>query len=153
MVSSRSIWNGLAFCIDFFDVDIWRWCRYSIALCVETAVIYLLHTIQFKLVHFSRQNLYSSYNTQAVVCCNIHYFGNCLISVHIRPQMKPTEIRLKFLLCEKHLYDDVNGVGFLSLSLPLSIISCCSTLLIHISTLPSTFIGCCFCCCWRYHCQ
>lgn len=38
-----------------------------------------------------------------LLCCNIHYFGNCLISVHIRPQMKPTEIRLKYFCSEKIL--------------------------------------------------
>lgn len=74
------------------DVDV----HFDGTLYQRRSYIYCIPSNSNWLIFF--RHIFAASMTQAVVCCNIHYFGNCLISVHIRPQMKPTEIRLKILL-------------------------------------------------------
>lgn len=57
------------------------WCEWSISIIYPHS----LNAIAIKWVRYSVTSFNSCVTSWY---CHIHYFGNCLISVHIRPQMK-----------------------------------------------------------------
>lgn len=54
-------------------------------------------------VFWLRSKTAPSCSRSSSCCCSIHYFGNCLISAHIRPQMKPTQPRNEIKIQWKYL--------------------------------------------------